>query len=183
MATVLQLVKRLDESEGWIAAQRVTLRTYAGTADIEPWLQLHAAANPASHGSARRWGFHDFHREFLDKPWWRPESMWMARVNDPSDETRGDGHGVEQTGAFAPTRWPLIGTVTLGMRGRQGQEQPVVHWLLVAPHWRRRGVGRMLLSAVECECWKLGYPEIQLETLSHWTEAVAFYQAMGFVPQ
>jgi GNAT superfamily N-acetyltransferase len=67
------------------------------------------------------------------------------------------------------------------LRGPIGSRHPAVHWLLVDHRWRRRGVGRLLLGELERASWQLGYGQLQAETLSSWTEAVAFYEAMGFV--
>jgi GNAT superfamily N-acetyltransferase len=59
---------------------------------------------------------------------------------------------------------------------------PVVHWLLVDPAWRRRGVGRLLMLHLELAAWHDGYREIELETHAGWGAAVAFYQSMGYAP-
>jgi GNAT superfamily N-acetyltransferase len=55
-----------------------------------------------------------------------------------------------------------------------------VHWLAVLPGWRRRGVGRYLMSVLEARAWELGYREVWLETHAAWAEAVRLYQALGY---
>ncbi len=76
----------------------------------------------------------------------------------------------------------MLGTVTLGERGVPERSQPSIHWLLVDPDHRRRGIGRLLVSAVEETCWQAGRPTLTLETLKSWTEAMAFYEALGYEP-
>ena len=58
----------------------------------------------------------------------------------------------------------------------------MVHWLLVDPRWRRRGIGRLLMSHLELAAWDDGWREMQLETHAGWAAAVAFYQSMGYEP-
>jgi GNAT superfamily N-acetyltransferase len=100
--------------------------------------------------------------------------MWLA---EPTDHRSSPG---ARSAPPSRSARPVFGTITLGMRGPANSPQPVVHWLLVAGAWRRQGVGRLLLGAVERECWGRGFRQLNVQTLSSWTEAVAFYQAMGF---
>jgi GNAT superfamily N-acetyltransferase len=100
----------------------------------------------------------------VDKPWWRAERSWVAVADTPS------------------ATQSVVGAVTLALREGAAQEMPVVHWLLVDPEWRRRGVGRLLLSYLEIAAWDDGWREVQLETHSGWVDAVAFYQSIGYAP-
>lgn len=59
---------------------------------------------------------------------------------------------------------------------------PVVHWLLVDPNYRRRGIGRLLMNCLERAAWDAGHRELQLETHAGWSAAVAFYQSIGYAP-
>ncbi len=76
----------------------------------------------------------------------------------------------------------VIGAVTLGVRTGADATVPIVHWLLVDPAWRRRGVGQMLMSRLESAAWEVGYRQVELETHAKWKDAVAFYQSMGYAP-
>jgi ribosomal protein S18 acetylase RimI-like enzyme len=74
----------------------------------------------------------------------------------------------------------VIGTATLGWRGSAGGGKPVIHWLGVLPEFRRRGVGRLLVAQLEEMVWQSGGREVGLETHTAWTDAVAFYRALGY---
>ena len=130
--------------------------------DVNAWLALRDKATGGETPPARSWTAHDFQSEMTAKPWWRDDRTWLAFRNDSVSE--------------------LVGSVTLAMReGRLGTV-PVVHWLLVDPGWRRRGVGRLLLSHLERAAWDAGFREVQLETHAGWSSAVAFYQSIGYSP-
>jgi GNAT superfamily N-acetyltransferase len=53
--------------------------------------------------------------------------------------------------------------------------------LWVDPEWRRRGLGRRLMDEVESAARRLGYSSLHLATGDHQPEAVALYQAGGWV--
>jgi GNAT superfamily N-acetyltransferase len=76
----------------------------------------------------------------------------------------------------------LVGSVMMAIREGRAGSVPVVHWLLVEPAWRRRGIGRLLLSHLERAAWDDGWREVQLETHAGWSAAVAFYHSMGYAP-
>lgn len=135
----------------------VGVRTYRGRADIATWLDLRHRAFARSRLGVRQWAEGDFEQEFLTKSWWLPEHLWFA-----------------ESGSQA------VGTVTLAMRGDGEAARPVVHWLAVLPAWRRRGIGRHLMSVLESRAWQLGYREVWLETHAAWDGAVRLYQAMGY---
>jgi GNAT superfamily N-acetyltransferase len=95
------------------------------------------------------------------KPWWRPEWTWLAIPLEKAIP---------------------IGAVTLALREGAHSTIPVVHWLLVDPAWRRRRIGRLLISHLELAAWNNGWREVELETHANWTAAVAFYQSIGYAP-
>lgn len=104
----------------------------------------------------RPWSEADFAREMTSKPWWRDERTWMATPDD------------------APTE--LIGAVTLAMR----KDTPIVHWLMVDPEWRRRGIAQQLLTHLERAVWEHGDREVRLETHKNWQFAVELYTKLGY---
>jgi GNAT superfamily N-acetyltransferase len=106
----------------------------------------------------RRWNVADFRGEFLDRPWWRPDWMWFAEE---------------------PLAGP-VGTVALALRQSAEGTVPVVHWLCVLPTWRRRGIGRLLMTNLEQAAWDEGYRQVALETHESWRAAAALYDSLGY---
>lgn len=54
--------------------------------------------------------------------------------------------------------------------------------MYLRPGVRRRGLGKMLLQALEQEITRRGWREIWLETASVLKEAVIFYESQGYAP-
>ncbi|HJT34736.1 MAG TPA: GNAT family N-acetyltransferase [Pirellulales bacterium] len=129
--------------------------------DIEIWLELRRRTFERELPAIRAWSRDDFQAEFMAKPWWSPERLWFAEAALSDNQVAS-----------------AIGAVALAMRAG---DQPVIHWLMVLPEWRRRGVGRLLLNALEVACWDAGYRRIGLETHAAWSSAVEFYRAMGYL--
>lgn len=161
---VIQLTKRLTLRPALPEVAGIALRHFAGPDDFEPWLKLREAAFARLRVGVRQWSVEDFRSELLDKPWWANERMWLA-------ETAG------QAGA------ELVGAVTWADRSSSAEAvRPAVHWLAVHPVYRGRGVGRLLMSALETACWDADYRQIWLETHSAWTAAAEFYRRLGYEP-
>lgn len=53
--------------------------------------------------------------------------------------------------------------------------------MFVQPAWRRRGVARQLLAALETQARKRGYGVLRLETALGQPEAIGLYQSAGYV--
>lgn len=153
MPNVLQMTRVLTSRPILPTVAGVTLRTFAGPSDIEPWLRLRARAFEAESPQVRDWTAADFDREFRSKAWWRPEAMWIA------EEVQ------------------TVGSVILA---RRREAQPAVSWLMVDPEDRRRGIGRLLLGTLEASVWDQGIRQVWLETHANW-QSVAFYRAAGYV--
>jgi len=160
---VLQLHKILHSAPKPLALPGIGLRTYRGREDIPRWLELRRAAFADQEVGVRDWGLPEFERELLGKPWWEPDRLWFAEQADSGD--RG-----------------VIGSVTLAFRGSGANAMPAVHWLMVDPLWRRRGVGRLLMTALEAEAWDLGFRKVCLETHAGWHAAVHLYRRLGYLP-
>ncbi len=124
---VLQLVRTLESRPSVVAIDGVGLRFFEGPGDIDSLMALRRKAFADEEFTVRDWSRADFEREFLEKSWWCAERMWLAESDD----------GV------------LVGTVTLAERGAGTEARPAVHWLAVLPAWRRRGVGSLLMAALE----------------------------------
>jgi GNAT superfamily N-acetyltransferase len=164
MAAVVHRKRSLHMRPATVVGARIVLRNYRGEEDIATWLVLREQAFARQKVGVRQWDADDFRREFLDKPWWRPDWMWFAETLD------------------APAR-EAVGTVALALRHSEAATVPVVHWLCVLPRWRRRGVGRLLMNALEQAAWDAGFREVALETHEAWREAAAAYVAMGYEVQ
>lgn len=164
MATVVQLIKRLTLRPDVTDVPGVTLRHFAGLDDVEPWLRLRELAFARQQVGVRRWTLEDFRDEMLDKPWWSNERMWLAETMSPAGNRL------------------LIGSVTWADRATATETRAAVHWLAVAPAWRRRNVGRLLMSALEASCWDAGHHQIWLETHTAWRAAAEFYERLGYSP-
>jgi GNAT superfamily N-acetyltransferase len=163
MASVLHLRKQLVLPPVALPVPGARLRTFEIPEDVSRWLALRDRAMSNQLPAVRSWNESDFYVEMVNKLWWRAECTWVAcDVNRPLGG--------------------LIGAVTLAMRKGKAASVPVVHWLLVDPASRRRGVGRMLMSQLERAAWDVGWRELQLETHAGWSAAVAFYQSMGYAP-
>lgn len=136
-----------------------SVRNIAMPDDVAAWLALRDRAMAGKSPRIRTWSESDFFSEMKSKSWWRPERMWLA---------------------FGSETATPVGAVTLALREGAVSTIPVVHWLLVDPDWRRRGVGRLLVSHLELAAWNDGWREIELETHVGWAAAVAFYQSIGY---
>jgi GNAT superfamily N-acetyltransferase len=158
MTSVLHLRKQLIDPPVAVAAG-VRVRTIAIPDDIDAWLALRERAMADLVPTVRQWGHHDFLAEMVWQPWWRAEWTWLA-----FDELH------------------IVGAGTLAVREGRDSRVPVIHWLLVDPTWRRRGIGRVLVSHLERAAWHAGWREVQLETHAGWAEAVAFYHSIGYAP-
>ncbi|MBI2827461.1 MAG: GNAT family N-acetyltransferase [Planctomycetia bacterium] len=165
MGIILQLSKSLLSPPEPGDLPGIELRQFRGPEDIPLWLDLRHRAFARETVGVRRWDEADFAAELTDKPWWSADRLWFAEASDAP------------TGTTMP-----VGTVTLAMRGTGPGAVPAIHWLCVLPTWRRRGVGRLLVAALEAKCWALGHRRIVLETHAAWTRAVRFYEALGYVP-
>jgi ribosomal protein S18 acetylase RimI-like enzyme len=162
---ILRLRKRLQRATAPMRPSEVRLRPFAGPGDIAAWLSLRAAALAGAIVEGRPWTAEDFQREFLSRPWWRAESMWLAEAD------------------VAGGTSSVVGSVVLGRSGRPPHDRASLEWLMVAPAYRRRGIGRELVETVERAALERGETEITLETHADWREAVRLYERLGYVPR
>jgi GNAT superfamily N-acetyltransferase len=162
MTSVLHFRKELLDPPVERAGAGVSIRSIVVPDDVAGWLKLRGRATDGLIPQVREWSREDFAAQMLAKPWWRNDRTWLATQ--------------PQLGGS------VIGAVTLGLRTGADATVPIVHWLLVDPAWRRRGVGRTLMARLESAVWEAGYRQVELETHANWTDAVAFYQSMGYAP-
>jgi GNAT superfamily N-acetyltransferase len=161
MGTVLvRLTKILHTPPCHDGDGQFPVRTYRGPGDIPVWLEIRERAFAGQIAAGRPWTEHDFRREFLEKPWWRPEWMWFAEEGNQ------------------PCR-PIGGLGVAAMRPIQDGAASI-QWLLVLPEHRRRGVGRCLITALEAAAWTTGFRTVVAETLGAWDAAIRFYESIGY---
>jgi GNAT superfamily N-acetyltransferase len=162
MSTVLHFRRQLFGPPDAVEVPGICVRNFGDTGDVAAWIALRDRAMVDQMPRGRAWSEDDFRTEMLCKPWWCNERSWIAfDINDAKH---------------------IVGSVTLALREGATAIVPVVHWLLMDPRYRRRGVGRLLMSCLELAAWHDGWREIELETHAGWTAAVAFYQSIGYAP-
>jgi GNAT superfamily N-acetyltransferase len=162
---VLQMYKLLTEPpvvEVDGISRGLDFRTMRLPDDVNGWLRLRERAFARERPGVRRWTADDFAAEMVSKPWWSDERTWLA-VDVVAEER-------------------LVGAATLAQRDTPTLSLPVVHWLLVDPKSRRRGIGRQLMMRLEQDAWERGFREVRLETHAGWRAAVALYRALGYRP-
>jgi ribosomal protein S18 acetylase RimI-like enzyme len=70
----------------------------------------------------------------------------------------------------------LVGSVMAGYEGHRGW----INYLAVDPRWRRRGIGRSLVSEAERLLAASGCPKVNLQVRSENSDVIAFYRASGY---
>lgn len=70
----------------------------------------------------------------------------------------------------------VVATVMGGYEGHRGW----VNYLAVAPAYRRRGLGRLIMEAVEEKIRAMDCPKINLQIRADNLEAVKFYESIGY---
>ena len=159
MPSVIHFRKQLSGPPVEARLANMGVRSMIVPDDIPKWLAVRERAMADEMPRVRAWSEGDFRVEMTDKSWWTPGCTWVATTDDS-----------------------VVGAVTLAMRAGEAHTVPVVHWLLVDPAFRRRGVARLLMSYLERAAWDAGWREVQLETHSGWAAAVAFYHSIGYAP-
>lgn len=72
----------------------------------------------------------------------------------------------------------IVATVMAGYEGHRGW----INYLAVKPSHRRSGLGRAMMMAAEERLRAAGCPKINLQVRSSNRDVLAFYQAIGFIP-
>ncbi len=129
---------------------------------LDAWLELFRCSFAQMDPPVRPWTREDFWRLIGSHPWWRQgqagQLVWFQATGQ------------------------LIASAILGQVQLKSWKLGTLHWLMVHPRWRRQGVGRMVLRAVEAAAWDQGLRWIRAETHRRWTAAVQFYQKQGYRP-
>lgn len=71
----------------------------------------------------------------------------------------------------------LVGCVAIV---KASEEEAQLRWLVLVPHLRRRGLGRMLVEAAVDFCRQAGYASVFLWTVEGLDAALHIYESLGF---
>lgn len=126
-------------------------------------MQIAPLARPRTEEAVRLW-----HECGLTRPWNDPEADLTRALAGAASDVLGAVAGDE-----------LVGTVMVGHDGHRGW----VYYLAVAPGHRGTGVGRALMGAAEEWVRSRGVPKLQLMVRTSNTEAVSFYERLGYAAQ
>jgi ribosomal protein S18 acetylase RimI-like enzyme len=72
----------------------------------------------------------------------------------------------------------LVSSVMAGYEGHRGW----INYLAVAPEYQRRGLGRVMMAAVEQLLRDTDCPKINIQVRSSNQDVLQFYQALGYLP-
>jgi ribosomal protein S18 acetylase RimI-like enzyme len=108
-------------------------------------------------------------------------SLWQATGltrpwNDPHADLQRGMRGPSSTVLACSEGGKLLGTAMVGHDGHRGW----VYYLAVVEEHRRRGIGRMLMSA--CEAWVVeqDVPKLQLMVRNGNHGVLAFYERLNY---
>ena len=104
----------------------------------------------------------DIERKVADSPW-----GLLVAVDGPF----GSAGGNDLTDATA-----IVGSVMVGYDGHRGW----INYLATHPDHRRRGIARALMDAARTLLAERGCPKINLQVRAGNTDAVAFYETLGY---
>jgi GNAT superfamily N-acetyltransferase len=159
MPNVLELTRSLTGLVEIELPSGVQLRNFGddcnGCDDVAAWLDLRRRAFADEQPPVRDWTPTEFAREFTSKSWWQPQHCWFAVVGGPTQ---------------------VIASATLATRTGRNGSQAVLHWLMVDPQFRRRGIGQALLHTVENRARQLGHAALSIETHAGWQASVQLYK-------
>ena len=72
----------------------------------------------------------------------------------------------------------IVASAMAGYDGHRGW----VNYLAVAERCRRRGLARVLMTHIEEKLLAMGCPKLNIQVRAANTEALAFYERLGYVP-
>jgi len=108
----------------------------------------------------------------LPLPRERAVALWQAILSDPAQNYLGAFAGDELVSVCCAA---IVPNLTHG-----GRPYAVIENVVTDEAWRRKGVGRELLSAMVARCWQRDCHKIMLMSGAARRDAHAFYEAVGF---
>ncbi len=120
-------------------------------------------------------------RQYFKKDGEQVIALWrqcglVVTWNDPQKDIDRKMNKYPDLFLVCTTQETIIGTVMGGYEGHRGW----INYLAVSPDHQRQGVGRKLMAAVESKIQALGCPKINLQVRESNSDALAFYEALGY---
>jgi ribosomal protein S18 acetylase RimI-like enzyme len=107
---------------------------------------------------------------------WRAVFPSPPRHNDPDADIDRKLRAGRELFLVALDGADVVGTAMAGYDGHRGW----VYFVAVHPSHRRKGIGAALMADVESGLHAEGCPKLNLQVRAGNTEAVAFYEQLGF---
>jgi ribosomal protein S18 acetylase RimI-like enzyme len=122
-------------------------------------------------------------RPFIESDTAAVVALWQACAltrprNDPARDIARKREVQRELFLVGLCEGVLMASVMAGYDGHRGW----VNYLAVHPEWRRRGHGEALMRAVEQRLLALGCPKLNLQVRTGNTTVLAFYRALGYLP-
>ena len=122
-------------------------------------------------------------RAFADEDEEAVVTLWAAAGllrpwNDPHRDIARKKLVQRELFLVAADAGAIVGTAMAGYDGHRGS----VHYGAVAPDRQGRGIGRMLLAAVEERLLALGCPKVNVQIRAGNEAVDAFYRRLGYEP-
>jgi GNAT superfamily N-acetyltransferase len=124
--------------------------------DLEPLLKL----------------YEQLHLNDAPLPRERASALWQGILANPALVYLGGFAGGELVSTCSAVIVPNL--------TRNGRPYAVIENVVTDASWRRKGVGRELLSAMVARCWQSDCYKIMLMSAAARAEAHDFYEAVGF---
>jgi ribosomal protein S18 acetylase RimI-like enzyme len=113
----------------------------------------------------------------------------QGRLGDWSEDARARGPGRSWTRHVAGSSWLAEGEsggrplgVLLGFTSPDHPEEAVIERIAVDPEFRRRGIGRAMVDRFALEQARIGAARVTATCRPDDRRALAFFGALGFVP-
>ena len=122
-------------------------------------------------------------RAFADEDEEAVVTLWAAAGllrpwNDPHRDIARKKLVQRELFLVAADAGAIVGTAMAGYDGHRGS----VHYVAVAPDRQGRGIGRMLMAAVEERLLALGCPKVNVQIRAGNEAVDAFYRRLGYEP-
>ena len=150
--TPTELTIRKARAEDYDAACRLFDELDALHRDRLPWLFRAPMGTPRSE---------EFFAQLLSGD---ESALWVAEAASIVGIAHAALHSAPELAVFVPQRWGVLDN------------------LVVHPAWRRRGIGSLLVQAIEEWAFSQGASCVQLGVYEFNAEARRFYEALGYLP-
>ena len=133
-----------------------SFRTYR-PGDEHHWIRLFDLVFRDLLGSFRPWTHEQFRVQFLDRPVFQAERLFFLCQEDRP-----------------------VGSITAWTGDEEGRAVGIVHWVMLDPELRGKGLGRPMMVQCMNRLREEGWPEAFLTTRANLNMAILLYERMGF---